>query len=241
MAHTPWHREEAINTQLAILLARHGVDAEAETILQSGAQRPDVMFLLNGVRVIIEGKYADTPDAETVVLGDAQRRVQSGLCQIAVALVYPDALRTIATAKLDKTLSASSLRILIVSETGQTAWSNATPSEILAALRRVHDALTKDDIVAESAKKLSVQIENIAALWAGQSATCDRLSDLLGMPAKRGEEAVEREARRTTATKVAALVLANAMMAGLIPCAPTTTQKTLLPASKAIGGGFGQK
>ena len=86
------HREESINTHLALLLAKHGVDAESETIQRSGQQRPDVMFNLGGLRVIIEGKYADTPDAETVVLDDASKRVQSGICHIAVALVYPSAL-----------------------------------------------------------------------------------------------------------------------------------------------------
>jgi hypothetical protein len=170
------------------------------------------MFMLGGLRVIIEGKFADTPNAEGVVLGDAHKRVQSGICHIAVAVVYPKPLRTVATAKLEETLSVSRLRFLVVSETGQTEWAEATPSEVLAALRRVQDALIKDDIVAESAKKLSDRIEGIAALWAGQTATCDKLSILLGMPVKRGETAEERNARRTTATKVASLVLANAMI-----------------------------
>ncbi|NJL59512.1 MAG: hypothetical protein HC887_07590, partial [Desulfobacteraceae bacterium] len=56
------------------------------------------------------------------------------------------------------------------------------------------------------------KIEAIASLWIGQPATCDRLSDLLGMPATRGETEEERKARRITATKVASLVLANAMI-----------------------------
>ncbi len=45
MAQTYRHREETINTQLAILLAKHGVEAESETIHRSGSQRPDVMFV----------------------------------------------------------------------------------------------------------------------------------------------------------------------------------------------------
>lgn len=206
------HREESVNTQLAILLARHGVDAESETIHQSGQQRPDVLFVLGGLRVIIEGKFSDTPDAENAVLSDALKRVQSGICHIAVALVYPKAIRTTSTSQLEKILSTSLLRFLVISETGQTEWAEASPSDILASLRRVHESLTKDDIVAESAKRLSELIEGIAALWIGQPATCDRLSDLLGMPAKRGEKADERNARRITATKVASLVLANAMI-----------------------------
>ncbi|NJL59514.1 MAG: hypothetical protein HC887_07600 [Desulfobacteraceae bacterium] len=55
------HREESVNTQLAILLTRHGVIAESETIHQSGSQRPDVMFVLGGLRVIIEGNFPICP------------------------------------------------------------------------------------------------------------------------------------------------------------------------------------
>ncbi len=206
------HREESVNTQLALLLTRHGVAAESETVQQSGKHRPDVMFTLGGLRVIIEGKFSDTPDAEKTVLADALRRVQTGICHMAAALVYPKEIRTVSTGQLGKILQTSRLRFLIVSETGQTEWAEAAPAEILAALRRVHESLCKDDIVAESARRLSEKIEAIASLWIGQTATCDRLSVLLGMPAKRGESGEERNARRITATKVASLVLANAMI-----------------------------
>ncbi len=212
MPHPQRHREESVNTQLAMILAHHGVIAESETVQRSGKHRPDVMFTLGGLRVIIEGKFSGTPDAEKAVLSDALRRVETGICHIAVALVYPEELRTVSTPQLAEILSASPLRFLIISETGQTEWAESSPSEILAALRRVHESLCKDDIVAESARGLSERIEGIAALWIGQSATCDRLSVLLGMPAKSGETGEERNARRITATKVASLVLANAMI-----------------------------
>jgi hypothetical protein len=170
------------------------------------------MFTMGGLRVIVEGKFTDVPDADNVVLGDATKRITTGICHIAVALVYPKTLRTASTSTLESLLSGSRLRYLIVSETGQTEWAEATPSEILASLRRVHESLTQDDIVAESARKLSERIEGIAELWIGQPATCDRLSVLLGMPTKKGEKPEERDARRATATKVASLVLANAMI-----------------------------
>jgi hypothetical protein len=206
------HREVSINTHLAILLTRHGVPAEPETILSSGQQRPDVMFLLGGLRVIIEGKYADVQDAENLVVADASKRVQSGICHIAVALVYPAILRTVPTADVEARLSESRLRFLIISETGPTAWAEANPTEILSSLRRVHEALAQDDIVAKSAESLSKRIESIAELWVGQPYTCERLSELLGMSAKTGETAEERSDRRVAATKIAALVLANAMI-----------------------------
>ncbi|MDR3323728.1 MAG: SAM-dependent methyltransferase [Zoogloeaceae bacterium] len=206
------HREEVINTYLAILLTRHGVQAEAETIHRTGEVRPDVMFAMRGLRVIVEGKYSDVPDAEAVALADANRRVAAGICHIAVALVYPKELRTTPSASLEAALSRARLRYLVLSETGETEWTESTPAEILASLRRVHEALIQDDLVAAAAQKLSERIEGIAELWRGQAATCDKLSNLLGMPAKRGESAEERDARRITATKVSALVLANAMI-----------------------------
>ena len=206
------HREEVVNTHLAILLTRHGVSAEAETILSSGKVRPDVMFTMGGLRVIIEGKFADVPDADNIVLADATKRITAGICHIAVALVYPDVLRTVSTTTLESSLAGSRLRYLILSETGRTAWAEASPSDILASLRRVHETLIKDDIVAESAGNLSEQIEDIAKLWIGQPATCDRLSKLLGMFGKKNENSDEKNLRRITAAKVASLVFANAMI-----------------------------
>lgn len=206
------HREEVLNTCLAVLLARHGVDAEAETIDRFTEARPDVMFTMGGLRVIVEGKFEDVPDADAAVLNDAARRIETGICHIAVALIYPKALRSTPTDSMEAALSKARLRYSIVSEAGKTQWVEAAPSSILASLRRVHESLISDDIVAEAAHRLWERIESIAALWSGQSATCDRLSSLLGMPRKRGETTEESEARRATATRIASLVLANAMI-----------------------------
>jgi hypothetical protein len=55
------NREEVVNTQLAILISQLGVTADAETIHVHGQHRPDVLFELRGLRVVIEGKLADHP------------------------------------------------------------------------------------------------------------------------------------------------------------------------------------
>jgi hypothetical protein len=67
------NREEVINTQLAVLISNLGVTADAETIrIQRGKQMPDVLFQLRGLRVVIEGKFEDVPNAEQIVLGDVR-------------------------------------------------------------------------------------------------------------------------------------------------------------------------
>ena len=52
------NREEVVNTQLAILISKLGVTADAETIHFHGQQRPDVLFQIRGLRAAIEGKLS---------------------------------------------------------------------------------------------------------------------------------------------------------------------------------------
>src|SRR5437868_777029 len=94
------NREEVVNTQLAILISTLGVTADAETIHVHGLHRPDVLFELRGLRVVIEGKFADHTNAEQVVLEDARKRVRSGIAHIAAATIYPVSLRSARTTKI---------------------------------------------------------------------------------------------------------------------------------------------
>jgi len=207
------NREEVINTQLAILISRLGVTADAETILVHGMQRPDVLFELRGLRVIIEGKFADHPNAEQVVLEDARKRVRSGIAHIAAAAIYPIALRNTTTSKVLDKLRTSQLKYRVVSETHQTEeWFEGDPASLMDALRHAQEYLTKDDIVEQTAKSLSGRLTGVAKLWTGQKGACDRLSDILGIFAPKGEASEKAQLRRETAAKVSALVLANAFI-----------------------------
>jgi hypothetical protein len=206
------NREEAVNTQLAILISKLGVTADAETIHVHGKHRPDVLFQMLGLRVAIEGKFDDNPAAAKVVLEDARNRVSSGIAHIACAVIYPGPVRSAPTTKIIDELNAASLKFAIVSETHETEWFEGSPSEIMGALRRAQEALTKDDIVEQTAKALSLQLETVSRLWIGQPGACDRLSRILGIVTPKGETADKKAARRDTAAKVSALVLANAFI-----------------------------
>jgi hypothetical protein len=207
------NREEVINTQLAILISRLGVTADAETIHVHGMQRPDVLFELRGLRVIIEGKFADHPNAEQVVLEDARKRVRSGIAHIAAAAIYPVSLRSTTTSKVLEKLRTSQLKYRIVSETHQTEeWFEGDPASLMDALRHAQEYLTKDDIVEQTAKSLSGRLTGVAKLWMGQKGACDRLSTILGIFAPKGEASEKAQLRRETAAKVSALVLANAFI-----------------------------
>jgi N-6 DNA Methylase len=207
------NREEVVNTQLAILISTLGVTADAETIHVHGKHRPDVLFELRGLRVVIEGKFADHPNAEQVVLDDARKRVRSGIAHISAAVVYPVALRNTRTTKMLDVLRKTQLKYRIVAETHETEdWFEGSPASLMDALRHSQEALTKDDIVEQTAKSLSVRLDGVAKLWMGQKGPCDRLSEILGLTPPRGEKPENGEDRRETAAKVSALVLANAFI-----------------------------
>lgn len=201
------NREEVVNTQLAILISRLGVTADAETIHVHGQHRPDVLFQLRGLRVVIEGKFADHPSAEETVLEDARKRVRSGIAHIAAAVVYPLALRSAPTTKIIDLLKTAQLKYRIVAE-----WFEGSAASVMDALRHAQEALTKDDIVEETAKSLSMQLQGVTRLWTGQTGACDRLSNILGIEIPKGEKPEKAKERRETAAKVSALVLANALI-----------------------------
>jgi len=207
------NREEAVNTQLAILISKLGTIANAETIHVHGKHRPDVLCQMRGLRVAIEGKFADHPSAGDVVLEDARKRVRSGIAHIAAAAIYPKNLRGTPTTKIVETLEVSSLRYRIVSETRESEnWFEGTPAALMDALRRAQEALTEDDIVEQTAKSLSMQLETVARLWIGQPGACDRLSGILKIVPPKDEEQEKAFERRDTAARVSALVLANALI-----------------------------
>ena len=205
------NREEVINTQLAIVISKLGVTADAETIHVHGQHRPDVLFQMRGLRVIIEGKIEDVPNAGDVVMEDARRRIRNGLSHIAVAVIYPIPLRTTPTTQLVSVLQTASLKYRIITETDEgDSWFEGTPSSLMEALRRAQEGLTKDDIVEKTAKALNSRLQAVADLWIGQPGACDRLSRILGITPTKGETEQLAHARRETTAKVSALILANA-------------------------------
>lgn len=205
------NREEAVNTQLAVLISKFGVSADAETIHVHGKHRPDVLFEMRGLRVVIEGKFVDHSNSEEVVLSDARKRVSAGLAHIAVAAIYPIELRGTPTAKIEDTLSIANLKYRIVTETAETEkWLEGNPASLMDALRRAQETLVKDDIVEQTAKSLAVHLDSISKLWMAQPGACDRLSNHLKMAIPKNENKDAANERRETAAKVSALILANA-------------------------------
>jgi len=206
-------REEVINVRLAEVLRGHGVTAAPETIHDHGKSRPDIaLSSFRGMRVVIEGKIADTPQAQSKVEQDARDRISTGIAQMAIAAVYPKELRVTDDATLKKELSKASFEFAVFTESAESPWRSGKADDTLAELRRMHEEVCKQDAVEKAAAQLSRHLDGVAKLLRNENATCDRLSALLGFSIKAAESKHIATARRQTAAKVSALTIANAFI-----------------------------
>jgi hypothetical protein len=175
------HREEVLNTVLAACLGNRGMPADPETILNRGRSRPDVMATFRGLRCAIEGKVADTPNAEAVVMSDARGRVEQGIAHVAIAAVYPARLRTTEFGHLPSALGSASLKFMVLTEAGDGAWHAGGINDILAELRRAHDILVRDDVLQQAVDTLNIGLSEVASALVNNRGTCDRLIQILGI------------------------------------------------------------
>jgi hypothetical protein len=206
------HREEVLNTTLAGVLQNHGIEAEPETISAGRKGMPDVLFVFRGLRCVIEGKYDDVANYRDVVSGDAQKRLDNGTAQLAIAVVYKRDLRTVSFANLPSQLQSAEYEFRIFTEAGPQEWSEGPIDLVLAGLRHAQEDLARDDAVQRLAASLSERLVSISTLLADNEVLCDRLTISLGISHDATETPATAQRRRATAAKVAALTIANALI-----------------------------
>ncbi len=208
-----FHREETINTSLALALAHYGLMAEAEIISNIHATKklPDVFFNLDGLDVILEGKFA-RPNAEAESYQQIHQRLNLGLAHLAIAVIYPENLRTTNTSEVRNILQHTQFRYFIVSESGESGWLEGDLTKLIEDIRQAQFNLLENNLVEQLATDLSEVLFYAARMWVKETATCERFSNLLGIYPAGKEKAEQTLARYATAAKIAALVLANALI-----------------------------
>ena len=177
----PRQREEVLNTVLATAIVARGLHASPETIQRRGRQRPDVLISFRGLRCAIEGKTADVSQAKLIVQHDAMSRIDSGLTQLAIAVVYGVGLRQTPFNHLASAMQNASYEFCICTEVGPGDWQSGSIDSILDSLRRAHDFLSTDDAVKRAADQLSLGLEELASVLMENHVVCDRLIEVLGI------------------------------------------------------------
>ena len=83
--------EPTLNVALAQLLRRRELQALGEVVIHRQARgvgkKPDVLLTVNGVKVIIEGKF-DISGVKAILEKQCVDRIEDGLCEICIGIIY---------------------------------------------------------------------------------------------------------------------------------------------------------
>lgn len=136
-------REEVLNVRLADLLLTKGLDARPEIILRSGKRLPDIIVDLEGVRVILEAR-----SSRQNLLADTSARVTSGICTIAVGILYPPIVRD--SIDIASALETARFDIYLVyyerSGLKQVHRTGLTLEELATAIKAARSVQVSDDL-----------------------------------------------------------------------------------------------
>jgi len=208
----PRYREEVFNVYLAELLRDRGVISVPESIITQGKKRerkmPDVVVEFSGLRVMLEGKVGDTQQAHKKALGAARKRLEQGVAQIGVAVVYPASLRDASDVKT--ALSQSDFDIAVVTESQEVGYFKGNIDYLKSALTLAFEHLVKEDVVAKAVAALGAGINRFSDSVIGKSGVIQRLAETLDLiePAN----AKEKSKHVISTAHISGLVITNAMV-----------------------------
>jgi len=198
-------REENLNIMLAELLAEKGLKALGEVILRKRGRRPepDVLIMLNGVRIVIEGKRLGMWNE---LVQQCQERLDNNVCDICVMVEYID----IKTGKLSPTqldikqaLLNSKFNIGFLSYIDRIAldrWMQvaAKPEQyqdvgfddLLTYLMSVYSRVVREDIIEPVIKRMDEVLKEFSSNLL-TIINLERLKESLELRKKEGEESDE--------------------------------------------------
>lgn len=192
-------REEVINVQLANALASRGLEANAETIVAGG--RPDVLIDLEGLKLILEGRIASQ---QAALMRDAEERLEEGLADISMAIVYPEELRT-AINMMDLTSKIEAARydgrIFYISSTGSASnsFEGASLGEVIEYINNVFRLRVQNEVVRDQVNLLRDTIEDVVDqasatnLFFSSDVLVGRLKQALGIDPNAGQDETPEE------------------------------------------------
>jgi hypothetical protein len=154
-------REEAINVLLANTLAGRGLDANPETIEVGG--RPDILILLEGLKLVLEGRTTQDRDS---LLQDARERVELGIADISIAIFYPKGLAVAATInQLKESIESArydgSLFFFDRNGLTSTSFEGDSIDELVQTINSTFRLRIQNDVVREQVAQLEQTIENV--------------------------------------------------------------------------------
>jgi len=199
--------EPAVNVELAHLLDKKGLRALGEVRIHESRARPDIYLTLNGVRIILEGKF-EGPSVLEALERQCRERVEQNLCDVAIGLVYPKPIPknlSLTLSDLERFLQDCRYRMKAFwpSPAGieETPWEQGlTFRQVVERIQSSYRSLVQGDLVGQFAERFRAALDDFHdALAAGRYSLRDlaeQVRTAMALPAEAPEqdEADEEEA-----------------------------------------------
>jgi len=161
--------EETLNVVLAQLLLRRGLRSLGEARIHGlGLRKPDVFMVVNGVKVILEGKYRK-PDVKEEFEVKCRERIDEGLCEICISVEYPqlsfEALYP-AMDDVEKSLLGSKVEsnVVWISAEGsrESGWMLVGIDELATLVRNSYTSIVSEDMLGKAVTSLAGALNVVA-------------------------------------------------------------------------------
>jgi len=158
--------EETLNVVLAQLLLKRSLRALGEARIPNiGVRKPDVFILVNGVKVILEGKYKRA-GARKELEKKCQQRIDEGLCEICVSVEYPFTFDNFLSPTMDDVENMLLTRDMDVNVSWLSAegikgtgWMSVGIDELANLIRISYTSIVGEDILGPAVESLKKTIE----------------------------------------------------------------------------------
>jgi hypothetical protein len=187
-------RQEVLNTILADLICDRGINATPENVvLKEGKHLPDVRAVYLGVRVVIECEVGTVGAAGNKALESAKGRVDDGIADVGVALVYSIELATqpdVASVRALMLSPTAAFHIAVVTEAAQEPFSSGNLDYLMDVLHQAWRRLLTEDLLSRTVQELDEAVGEFAQVVSGHTGITKKLAKTLGIqgqPDKRVE------------------------------------------------------
>jgi hypothetical protein len=192
-------REENLNVVLAELLAERGLNALGEVILKKRGKRtePDVLLLLNGVRIVIEGKKFGMWGQ---LVSKCVERVDDNVCDLCVMVEYADIRSeklTLTQSDIKQMLLKSRFNIGFVSYLDRATlgkpssqpekYENVSFDDLITYLMAAYNRVVREDIIEPVVRRMDEVLSEFASK-AAPLVDLERLKEALELREKEGED-----------------------------------------------------
>ena len=213
------HREEVINVKFADLLDDLGIMSEPETIqFHKGKKRlPDIIIgEYHGVNVVIEAKIESGSKSERELDRECIKRIEEGIAEIVLGVIYPKHIRNVPSNKLIEELSKSILQINVYTPMKTLGWNSVDVYELSSVIKRAYETLIGEDIITEAVELLDNTIDHVSEVFLNFKGTKGRLEEILfGKENNINNNSSKKNKSNDNdfrIFRIASLILVNAMM-----------------------------